>query len=107
MECKALRDSDQEISHYNVAYFMASVDSIEDNTAFAKKNEATFPILADPEKGMCDAYGVLSEAGYAARRTFYIDINGIIRMIDSNVSPATAGKDLVKNLDKLDFPKRS
>ena len=86
---------------------MASVDSIEDNTAFAKKNAATFPILADPKKAMCEAYGVLSKSGYAARRTFYIDIDGIIRMIDSNVSPATAGTDMVKNLDKLDFPKRS
>ncbi len=107
MECKALRDSDQEISNYNVAYFMASVDSIEDNTAFAKKNEANFPILADPEKAMCEAYGVLSKSGYAARHTFYIDIEGIIRMIDKNVSPATAGKDLVKNLEGLGFPKRS
>ena len=86
---------------------MASVDSIEDNTAFAKKNEATFPILADPDKGMCEAYGVLSLAGYASRRTFYIDIDGIIRKIDSNVSPATAGEDLVKNLEALNFPKKS
>ena len=83
MECKALRDSDQEISNYNVAYFMASVDSIEDNTAFAKKNEANFPILADPKKAMCEAYGVLSKSGYAARHTFYIDIDGIIRMMRS------------------------
>ncbi|MCH7742715.1 MAG: peroxiredoxin family protein, partial [Proteobacteria bacterium] len=79
MECKALRDSDQQIRHYDVAYFMASVDSIEDNTAFAKKNQATFPILADPDKSMCTDYGVLSRAGFASRRTFYIDIDGIIR----------------------------
>ena len=106
MECKALRDSDQEISSYDVAYFMASTDSIEDNTAFAKKNEATFPILADPGRGMCEAYGVLSMMGYARRRTFYIDIDGIIRLIDSHVSPRTAGEDLVRNLEKLGFPKR-
>jgi thioredoxin-dependent peroxiredoxin len=86
---------------------MASVDNIEDNTAFAEKNGATFPILADPDKSMCKAYGVLSLLGYANRRTFYIDIDGIIRMIDSDVSPKTAGKDLVRNLDALSFPQHS
>ncbi len=74
---------------------MASTDSIEDNTAFAKKNAATFPILADPNKQMCDQYGVLSERGYARRWTFYIDADGIIQKIDKSVKPSTAGKDLV------------
>ena len=29
---------------------MASTDSLADNTAFAVKNDASFPILADPDK---------------------------------------------------------
>jgi peroxiredoxin Q/BCP len=86
---------------------MASIDNIEDNTGFAKKNDATFPILADPEKNMSDSYGVLSMLGYAKRWTFYIDIGGIIRKIDKDVSPSSAGKDLVVNLKELNFPKNS
>lgn len=86
---------------------MASIDSIEDNTGFAEKNMATFPILADPKKEMCKAYGVLSERGYAKRHTFYIDINGIIRKIDTSVSPRSAGADLVRNLAELGFPKQT
>ncbi len=86
---------------------MASTDNIEDNTGFAKKNGATFPILADPDKDMCRRYGVLSEFGYASRWTFYIDIDGIIRRIDKGVSPSSAGKDLVKNLEELNFPKNT
>ena len=35
MQCKALRDSAREIQGFDVAYFMASVDTLEDNTAFA------------------------------------------------------------------------
>jgi peroxiredoxin Q/BCP len=81
---------------------MASVDSVKDNTGFAKKNGATFPILSDPDKDMCKSYGVLSGA-YAKRWTYYIDINGIIRKIDKSVSPSTAGVDLVKNLKSLGF----
>ena len=38
---------------------MASTDSLADNTAFATKNAASFPILADPEKKMTRDYGAL------------------------------------------------
>jgi peroxiredoxin Q/BCP len=86
---------------------MASTDNIEDNTGFAEKNDATFPILADPEKNMSDSYGVLSMLGYAKRWTFYIDIDGIILKIDKGVSPSSAGKDLVMNLKELNYPKKS
>ena len=50
MQCKALRDSAREIQSFDVAYFMASVDTLEDNTAFAAEHEAGFPILADPTR---------------------------------------------------------
>ncbi len=86
---------------------MASGDTVEENTGFAEKNMATFPILSDPTKAMCGKYGVLSDRGYAMRHTFYIDIDGIIRKIDTEVTPRTAGADLVRNLEELGFPKQS
>ena len=101
LECKALRDSDEQIQSFNVAYFMASVDNAEDNKGFAEQNNATFPILSDPEKSMCADYGVLSDRGFARRWTFYIDQEGIIRMIDKEVDPKAAGETLVRNLDQL------
>ncbi len=84
---------------------MASVDSIEDNTGFAKKNGATFPILADPTKDTARAYGVLGGHGYANRWTYYIDPQGVILRIDKDVNPMSAGEDLVANLDALEVPK--
>ena len=102
-QCKALRDSDREIKNYDVAYFMASTDTLEDNTGFAEKNGATFPILADPNKTMCEAYGVLSARGYANRWTFYIDKAGVIQKIDKQVNVREAGKQLVENMDALNF----
>lgn len=80
---------------------MASTDSLEDVTGFAKKNEANFPILADPDKTTATAYGVLSAMGFAKRWTFYIDKNGIITKIDKDVSTATAGPDLARHLAEL------
>ena len=84
---------------------MASVDSIADNTGFAKKNEATFPILADPAKETARAYGVLGGHGYANRWTYYIDPQGVILKIDKEVNPMTAGATLVTNLEALGVPK--
>lgn len=105
MQCKALRDSAEEIQAFDVAYFMASVDTLEDNTAFAKEHEANFPILADPGKEMAAAYGVLGGHGFSNRWTFYIDIDGTILKIDKQTRPATAGRDLARTMDELGFPR--
>jgi peroxiredoxin Q/BCP len=105
MQCKALRDSAREIQNFDVAYFMASVDTLEDNTAFAAEHEAGFPILADESKEMVDAYGALMGAGFANRWTYYIGANGTILKIDKETNPATAGRDLVQTMDDLGFPK--
>ncbi len=84
---------------------MASTDSEADNRGFAEKNEASFPILSDPSGEMAGAYGVLSERGFARRWTFYIDAEGIVRKIDTEVDPRTAGVDLVEGLEALGVPK--
>ncbi len=105
MQCKALRDSAREIQSFDVAYFMASVDTLEDNTAFAAEHEAGFPILADPTKEMTGEYDVLMEVGFANRWTFYIDADGTILKINKETNPATAGRDLVDNMETLGFSK--
>ena len=92
MQCKALRDSAREIQSFDVAYFMASVDTLEENTAFAEEHQAGFPILSDPEKRMTKDYGVLMAAGFARRWTYYIDVDGTILKIDKETKPATAGR---------------
>lgn len=105
MQCKALRDSATEIQSFDVAYFMASVDTLEDNTAFAAEHEANFPILADPDKGMAAAYGVLGGHGFSNRWTYYIGADGIILKIDKDTNPATAGRDLAQTMADLGFPR--
>ena len=96
MQCKALRDSAEEIEAFDVAYFMASVDDPETNKAFAEQNGASFPVLSDADRTVSAAYGVLSERGFANRWTFFID---------REVDPRTAGADLVKHLEALDVPR--
>jgi peroxiredoxin Q/BCP len=80
---------------------MVSVDDAETNTRFAKEHEADFPILANPEKDVATAYGVLSPAGMARRWTYYIGPDGKILFIDNKVSTGTAGEDLARKLGEL------
>jgi thioredoxin-dependent peroxiredoxin len=96
-----LTEHGHTIREYDVAYFMASVDTIEDNTGFAKKESADFPILSDASKATAQKYGVLSERGFANRWTFYIGKDGRILAIDKSVKAASAGQDVAAKLAEL------
>ena len=85
---------------------MASVDTLETNTAFAIEHQAGFPILADPGKEMSTAYGVMNARGVDSRWTYYIDTTGTIVKIDKETNPATAGKVLTQTMEDLGFPKK-
>jgi thioredoxin-dependent peroxiredoxin len=91
---------------------MISVDTLEDNTAFAKKENADFPILADPTKETARKYGVLADysrfmLGEVANRwTFYIGPDGKIVDIDKKVNPANSGVDVAARLKALNVPAR-
>ena len=85
---------------------MASLDDAEKNKAFAESLDGDFPLLSDPDKQAAKAYGVLGPAGaYTKRWTFYIDRAGVIRHIDKSVDTASAGPDIVKQLDPLELSK--
>src|SRR5688572_358368 len=94
IECKSLAANGAKIREYDVAYFMASVDPLEQNTKFAADNKADFPLLSDPTKETATAYGVLMPAGIANRWTFYINKEGNIAFIDQAVKPDTSAQDM-------------
>jgi peroxiredoxin Q/BCP len=124
IECKSLAENGDKIQKYEVAYFMASTDTLEDNTKFAKattvtlagrggaaptvveKKEADFPMLADPAMTTAKAYGVVTgERTTASRWTFYIDKSGRIAAIDTAVRPATSAEDMIAKLEELKVAK--
>jgi peroxiredoxin Q/BCP len=98
IECKSLAENGDKIRKFNVAYFMASVDTIEENKGFAEKEKADFPLLSDPTKATATAYGVLNAKGFASRWTFYIGKDGKILGIDKAVQPKTSAEDMVAKL---------
>ena len=113
IECKSLAENGDRIKKYDVTYFMASVDPLEDNMKFAKatsvtlgdkvveKKEADFPMLSDPGKQVATAYGVLDARGTANRWTFYIDKTGRVAAIDKMVRPETSAEDMLAKLGEI------
>lgn len=106
IECKSLAENGHLLRPFAATYFMASVDPVEQNTAFAEETGADFPLLSDADLSVAAAYGVLHEAGFARRWTFYIDADGIIVDIDKDVQPATSAEDMAARLEALGVPKR-
>jgi len=106
IECKSLAENGHLLEPFAASYFMASVDTLEDNTAFAEATGAQFPLLSDADLTVAASYGVLHEAGFAKRWTFYIDADGIIVAIDKNVRPATSAEDMAARLEQLGVPRR-
>jgi peroxiredoxin Q/BCP len=101
IECKSLAENGDMIREYDVTYFMASVDPLEENIAFANEHKADFPLLSDPTKETATAYGVLGGRQVASRWTFYIGKEGRILHIDKQVSPATSAEDMAARLGEL------
>jgi len=117
IECKSLAENGAKIKRFDVTYFMASVDPLEENIKFAKatsvtlgeganarvveKKEADFPMLSDPSKEVATKYGVLNPRGTANRWTFYIDKSGRISAIDKMVRPETSAEDMLTKLSDV------
>jgi peroxiredoxin Q/BCP len=104
LECKSLAANGERLRKYDVAYFMASVDAIEDNTRFAESEKADFPLLSDADKSVATRYGVLHSRGLANRWTFYIDKSGRIAYVDRAVNPETSAEDIISKLGQLKVP---
>ncbi len=108
IECKSLAENGHLIKKYDVSYFMASVDAVEENTKFGAEQKADFPLLSDPTKSVATAYGVLNaERGFANRWTFYIGKDGKVLAIDKAVKPDTSAQDMATKLGELGVAQRS
>jgi peroxiredoxin Q/BCP len=82
----------------------ASLDSIESHKAFADKHKIPFTLLADKDKIMSSAYGVVKNIplmSYAKRQTFIINPQGIIAKFYADVKSSTHSKQVIADLKIL------
>ena len=85
-----------------------SLDTPIKNAEFAASVGALLPVVSDADGEVAKKFGVLGLGGLFTKRwTFYIDAEGVLRDVDKNVRPATAGADIVRKLQELGFPRRA
>lgn len=89
------RDDYSAYVENNVTILGISPDSSKSHAKFKKKFELPFPLLADEEHAVCDAYGVWGQKKFMGREymgvlrtTFVIDQDGHIKKVFLDVKPA-------------------
>jgi len=95
------RDQDQYTAK-KAAIVGVSADNVDSHVEFCTKENLTFKLLADPDKGVIGSYGSLAGNGaVAARNTFLIDPNGVIRKVYTMVKPNPHSAEVLADLSKL------
>jgi peroxiredoxin len=86
-----------------------SVDSGYVQAEFARKNNITFPLLADfhPKGAVARKYGVMRDDGIAERALFIVDSGGVIRYSYVSELRVNPGADrLLEKLEELEGKER-
>jgi len=105
-----IRDSWKEIRATGAELFGVSIDPIKAHEKFISKFDLQFPLLADTEKSLVEAYGVWIEKSMygkkymgTERTTFILDRQGKIAAIFPKVKPSEHIDLLLKALLELNF----
>src|SRR5436309_4446204 len=84
-EACGFRDKIADLKKDNVEVIGVSFDSSESHQKFISKHNLNFPLLADTDGKIADAYGVRMTGKSMARRvSFLIDKQGTIRHVTDN-----------------------
>ncbi len=74
-----------------------STDDVESHAAFCEAEGLSFPLLADPEGDLVDAFDVPTRRGVAARTTFVI-VDDEIERVYEDVSPDGHARAVLQDL---------
>ena len=66
-----------------------SPQTVESHEDFACKQELAMPLLADTDKAVGQAYGILGPIGFYRRSVFVVDAGGVIRFAHRSLTGAT------------------
>jgi len=88
----------------NAAIVGVSVDPVDSHVEFCTKENLTFKLLADVDHKVINMYGSTQKFGnneVAARNTFLVDPNGVIRKEFIKVDPTPHSKEVLAALGEL------
>jgi thioredoxin-dependent peroxiredoxin len=73
------RDGADRLDGLDAEVLGVSPQSVDSHERFRERYSLTVPLLADPNRGVIRAYGVLGPGGLVRRSIFIIDPDGIVR----------------------------
>ncbi len=108
-ESCAFRDNTPDFTRRGVAVIGVSADDVAAQQAFDQKYRLGFPLIADTDRRIINAYGVYGERTRPdgskfdgiRRWTFLIDKQGTIRKVYQNVTPEEHATEILKDIDSL------
>lgn len=108
-EACAFQDDLSEFDERNTVVLGVSTDDERSHGRFAEKYNLRFPLLADTDHQVAEAYGVWQEKNMYGRKmwgikrtTFIIDEQGRIAHAFDKVSPAEHSREVLDTLDRLE-----
>jgi len=86
IESCGFRDVSDQLAKLDTVVIGVSTDTLGEQQQFTDKEKLNFPLLADSDKKVTEAFGALSPRGMAQRYTFVIDKTGTIKKAYTNVN---------------------
>lgn len=103
-EACSFRDNMTEFEKRGVQVVGISIDNQQAHANFANAHKLPFPLVADVDGKVAQAYGAMMDLWvmkFAKRYTFIINPSGHIAKIYQDVKPKQHTKQLIQDLDKL------
>lgn len=108
IEACSFRDNLARLSAKGAVVLGVSADSVKRHAKFAENESLSFPLLADEDKKICEAYGAIGKKKFMGREfvgilrnTYLIDPRGYIVKIYENVKPAGHVDEILHDLESL------
>ena len=106
-EACGFRDAIAGYQSKGVKIFGVSPDPVKDVTKFAQKFDLNFPLLADEDHAVCEAFGVWGEKSMygkkymgANRTTFIVGADGTVAHVFEKVKPEGHDKEVLQFFNK-------
>jgi peroxiredoxin Q/BCP len=100
-EACAFRDAWSRYQAAGAQVFGVSSDDVDSHRAFAAEHQLPFPLLADTEAHIADAYGVPHMGGFMQRVTFLIGADGKVARVFPSVDPGVHADEVLAAIAAL------
>ncbi len=107
-EACSFRDEHSALQSAGVTVLGVSTDSVRSHAKFAEKFNLPFPLLADVDKRIVQAYGVWGEKSFMGRKylgiqrtTFVIGGDGRIQAVFDKVKPVGHAREVLETIRGL------